>query len=198
MRSKRERLAELMWPRLRGGIVECDHEIRFGGGLEAALDGGPALEIIRQRDGAEVATQRRADFGRRRQHRRHAGLDPDIERTPRRIPRLHRLEDRRGHGEHAGIAARHHGDAATGRRERQRVTRAVELDPVVGSVAALIGAQRRHAIEIRAVAHQIRRRGEGRQRRGSHQLGLAGASADDNERAGHNRLPSPGISTIAK
>ena len=142
--------------------------------------------------------KRRADFGRRRQHRRDAGLDPDVERTPHRIADLDRLEDRRGHGEHAGIAARHHGDAAAGGGERQRVTRAIELDAIVGRMAALIGAQHRHAVEIGAVAHEIRRRGEGSLRRGCHQLGLARTGADDDERAGHSRLPSPGISTIAK
>ena len=75
--------------------------------------------------------------------------------------------------------------------------RAIELDAIVGGVAALAGA-RRHAVEIGTVAHEVggtRQRGLRRRR---HQLGLAGPGADDHERAVHSRLPSPGISTMAK
>ena len=38
-----ERLAELMRPRLRGGIVERDHEVGLGRGPQAPLDGRPRL-----------------------------------------------------------------------------------------------------------------------------------------------------------
>ena len=61
--------------------------------------------------------------------------------APRRIAGLDRLEHRRRHGEHAGIAARHDRDLAARRGERQRMARAIELDAVVGGVAALVRAR---------------------------------------------------------
>ena len=61
--------------------------------------------------------------------------------APRRIAGLDRFEHRRRHGEHAGIAARYDGDLAAGGGKRQRVTRAIELDAIVGSMAALAVAR---------------------------------------------------------
>ena len=136
-----ERLAQLVRPRPGGRIVEGDHEIGLGGRRQTALDRGPGFEIVGERDRAEIAAQRRAHLGRRRQHRGDAGLDSDVEVAPRRIARLHRLEHRRRHGEHAGIAARHDGDLAAGSGKRQRKPRAIELDAIVRSVAALVVAR---------------------------------------------------------
>ena len=81
--------------------------------------------------------------------------------------------------------------------KRQREPRAIEFDAIVRSVAALVVA-RGNAVEIGTVAHEVggaRQRGLRRRR---HQLGLAGPRADHHERAVHSRLPSPGISTMAK
>src|SRR3982074_3207152 len=58
-----ERLAELLRPRVGGGIVERDHEIGFGGGLQTALDRGPGPPIVRARDGAEINPDARAAPG---------------------------------------------------------------------------------------------------------------------------------------
>ena len=117
--------------------------------------------------------------------------------APRRIARFDRLEDRRRHGEHAGIAARHDDDLPAGRGERQRKAGAIEFDAIVRGVPALVAA-RGNAVEIGAVAHEVGRTGERRLRRRRHQLGLARPGADHDERAAHSRLPSPGISTMAK
>ena len=176
-----ERLAELGRPRLGGGIVEGDHEVALGGGLQAALDRAPGLEIVRQRDGAEVAAQRRADLGRSGQHGGDAGLDPDVELSPLRIAILDRLEHRRRHGEHAGITARDDDDLAARGGERQSVPRAVELDAIVGGMAALAGTLR-HAVEIGTVAHEIGGVGECRRGRRRHELGLARTGADHHQR----------------
>jgi hypothetical protein len=192
-----ERLAQLVRPRLGGGIVERDHEIGLGGSRQPALNGGPGFQIIRERDRAEIAAQRRADLGRRGQHRRHAGLDPDVEIAPGRIAGFDRLEHRRRHGEHTGIAARHHGDLTTRGGERERQSCAVEFDAIVRRVAALVVA-RGNAVEIGAVAHEIGGTSQRRPRCRRHQLGLAGPGADHHQRAVHSRLPSPGISTMAK
>ena len=45
----------------------------------------PGLQIVRQRDRAEIAPKRRADFGGGSQHRGDAGLDMDVELAPGRI-----------------------------------------------------------------------------------------------------------------
>ena len=115
------------------------------------------FEIVRQRDGAEIAAERRADLGRRGEHGRHAGLDANVERPPRRIAGLDRFEHRRRHGEHAGIAARHDGDLAARRpraqargargRARRDCPRHAGTDP----------ARVRHAIEIGSVADEVGR-----------------------------------------
>src|SRR5262249_14525023 len=120
-----------MWARLGRGIVERDHEIGLRGSPQAALDGGPRLEIVRERYGAEIPAEWCADLGGGREHRRHAGLHSYIQRTPSGIAGLDSLEDRRRHGEHAWIAARHHDNLAAGRGQRQRMPRALELGAIV-------------------------------------------------------------------
>ena len=55
-----------------------------GGGVEPALDQVPRLEIVGQRERAEVMAERRADPGGHRQHRGDAGDDGEVERAPGR------------------------------------------------------------------------------------------------------------------
>ena len=78
----------------------------------------PGLEIVRQRDGAEIMAERRADPRRDRQHRGDAGHDRDIELPPGGVAALDLLAHRGRHGEHAGIAAGHHRDPRALRGER--------------------------------------------------------------------------------
>ena len=100
-----ERRAELPWPRPRDRIVERDDEAGGRRGIEPALDQLPGLEIVGERDRAEIVAERRADPGRDREHRRHAGHDDEIQRAPAARPRLDLRAHRGRHGEHAGIAA---------------------------------------------------------------------------------------------
>ena len=80
-----EGLDDARGPRLRGGIVERDDEIAFGRGLQAPLDDRPGLQIVGERDRAEIVAERRAEPRRRRLHRRDAGRDHDVERAPFRL-----------------------------------------------------------------------------------------------------------------
>ena len=75
-----ERFDDTVGPRLRRGIVERDDEIAFGRGAEPPLDDRPRLQIVGQRDRAEVVTERRAEPCGRRLHGGDAGHDRDVER----------------------------------------------------------------------------------------------------------------------
>ena len=88
-----EREAELMWARLRRRIVEGDHEVGLGCRLQPPFHRRPGLQIVGQRDRAEIATKGRTDFGGCRQHCGDAGLDTDVERTPRRLSGFNCLKD---------------------------------------------------------------------------------------------------------
>ena len=101
------------------------------------------------------APKRRADFGRRCQHRGDAGLDVNVEVAPGGIAVLDGFKHRRRHREHAGIAARDHGDLAAFGGERQRVTRPLDLDAVVGGMAALAGNGFGNSIEIGSISDEI-------------------------------------------
>src|SRR5262249_60027983 len=52
---------ELPWPCLRDRIVERDHEPRLRRRIEPALDHRPGLQIVGQRQCAEIAAEWRAD-----------------------------------------------------------------------------------------------------------------------------------------
>ena len=70
--------ASWIWsrPRLRGGIVERDDEIALARGVEPALDDRPGLQIVGERDRAEIMAERRAEPRRRRLHRADARQRP--------------------------------------------------------------------------------------------------------------------------
>ena len=93
----------------RGGIVKRDDEIAVGGGAEPALDDGPRLEIVGERDGAKVMAERRAKPRRRRLHRGHPWRNLNVELQPLRIV-FDGLEHSRRHRKHARIAAGNDGD----------------------------------------------------------------------------------------
>ena len=74
--------AELPRTRARYGIVERDHKARASRRIEAALDQLPRLEIVGERERAEIMAERGADARGNREHRGDAGNDRDIERAP--------------------------------------------------------------------------------------------------------------------
>ena len=100
-----EGAAKLPGPRLADRIVERDDEAGAGRRVEPPFDQVPGLQIVRQRDGAEIMPERRADPGRDGQHGGDAGHDGQVDRAPFGRSGLDRLADRRRHGEDAGIAA---------------------------------------------------------------------------------------------
>ena len=108
--SKRERLAELPGPGAGDRVIEGDDEAGRGRRVEAPLDQLPRLQIVGQRQRAEIVAERRAGAGRDREHGGDARHDGDVERAPGMRAALHRLQHRGGHGEHAGVAARDDGD----------------------------------------------------------------------------------------
>ena len=139
-------------------------------GLDDALPAAPSRRDCRARARNRLrpppsgAARRspRASGCRRARSRRNRGraarraappppASPRCRARPRRRARairgfvLDRLEHRRGHRENAGIAAGDDRDRAALRGQRQRETRAVELDAVVAGVSALVRPQRRAA-----------------------------------------------------
>ena len=78
------------------------------------------------------------------------------------------------------------------------MTGAVQLHAVVGGVNGLIGADIGDAIDIRAIADEIRRLGERAGGGRRDQIGRARPKPDNGQRASHNCLPRPGIRIIEK
>ena len=74
-----EGLRDAVRPRLRGRIVERDDEIALRRRAQAALDDRPGLQIVGERDGAEIMAERRAEPRRRRLHRGDARRDLNVE-----------------------------------------------------------------------------------------------------------------------
>ena len=192
-----EGLAELPGPRARDRIVERDDKARARRGIETPLDHIPRLQIVGERDRAEVMTERRADAGRDGEHRGDARHDRDVEIAPGRLAAVDLLADRGGHGEHARIAAGHQGDLRALRRVAQRRRSAAALLAVVGGVARL-ARPRRHAIEIGAIA--IERVGGFERGRGLRRQHIRAARTEphDRERAGHGRFSQPGTRMTEK
>ena len=189
--------AELPRPRPRNRIVKRDDEARGRSRVEPPLDQLPRLEIVGQRQRAEIVAEWRADARSDGEHRGNARYDLDVERAPARRSGFDLLAHGRGHGEHSRIAAGNDRDARPLRGVIERRGRARAFLAVVGSVAALPGA-RRHAVEIRHVAVE---RIRGRERRGSLRsevAGIARTQSDNGEMPAHGRPSQPGTSTTAK
>ena len=193
-----ECLPELMRTGLRRRVVERDDEVTHGSGSQPPIDSLPRLQIVRQRDRAKITSKRGADFGRSGQHGGNAGLDLDVEVSPMRIAALDGFKHRRRHRKHAGISAGYHRDLPAFGGERQRVTRALDLDAIVRGMTSLTGNGFRNSVEIGSIADQVTR-GTNRSRGGwRQQLDRSGPETDNDERTAHSRLPWPGISTIEK
>ncbi len=105
-----EGAAELPGARLADRVVERDDEAGAGRRQQPQFDQIPRLQIVGQRDGAEIMAERRADAGGDREHGGDAGHDGDVDGAPFGRAGLDRLADGRRHGEDAGIAAGDDGD----------------------------------------------------------------------------------------
>ena len=111
-RSRPSALVEVAGAGAGAGVVERDHEAGGGGGGEAGGHDIPRLEVVRQRDGAEIMAERGAEAGRGGEHGGDAGNDGDVEAAPDVGSVLDRLEHGTCHGEHTRIARRDHCDRA--------------------------------------------------------------------------------------
>jgi len=192
-----ERGAELPGPRLRDRVVERDHKSRARRGGKPLLDQLPWLEVVRQRDRAEIPSQRRAHARRDREHGADAGDDCDLEVAPALRPGLDLRADGSRHGENAGIAARDKGHMRALRGMAQRRRRALSLLAVAGSMARL-SSPRRDAVEIGAVAVERLGAGECGVRFRSAPARIARTKPHHAEMSAHARSSQPGTSTTAR
>ena len=143
-------------------------------------------------------SKRSADVRGDGKHRGDAGHDRDIERAPGFRACIDFLAHSGSHRKHAGIAARHDGDAGAFGGMSQRRSGACAFLAVVRGVAASDPAARCDAIEIGAVAVKRIGRGERSVRLGREPARIAGAKADHGEPPAHGRSSQPGTSTTAK
>jgi hypothetical protein len=195
--QKSEGLGELPGPRARDRIVECDDEAGRGGGTEAPLDQLPWLEIVGQRDRAEIVAERGAGAGRDCEHGGDAGHDDDIERPPGVRAGFDRLQHRGRHGEHAGVAARDDGDICPCCRVAQRGLGARAFLAVVGTMTRL-AFPHWNPVEIGCVAVK-RLGGFKRVARLLREVArIARAEPNDGKPSAHGRPSQPGTSTMAK
>ena len=89
-----ERRAELPGPGARGRVVEGDHEPRLGRSRQPAQHRRPRLEVVGERDRAEIVPERRPHPRGGGEQGGDAGHDLHIQRAPRR-PRRSRSPRRR-------------------------------------------------------------------------------------------------------
>src|SRR5208282_844882 len=115
-----DRGTKLPGPRSRDRIVKRDHETGTRRRIEPPLDQLPRLEIVGERERAEIVAKRRADPRRNSEHRRDTGYDGDVERTPDLWSELDLFANRRRHGEDAWVAAGDDGNARALRRVSER------------------------------------------------------------------------------
>ena len=192
-----ERFGELPGPRTGDRIVQRNDKARRGGNVEPPLDQLPRLQIVRQRQRAEIVTERSAGPRSHRQHGGDAGNDAEVERTPCLGSGLDRFADRSRHGEHARVAAGHDSNRCAFCGVTKRGLGARAFLAILRPMPRLALA-RRHAIEVRAIA--IQRLG-GEQRVGSllRQIAvIARAEPDHRDPPAHGLLSQPGTSTMAK
>ena len=151
LRSTSTARVELLAPRPGRRVVEREDEVGRAGRIEAPLDDLPRLELVRQRDHAEVVAQRRADPGRGGLHRREARHDPHLDVRQRDIA-VDDLQHGGGHREDARVARRHDRHARAAGRQ---------LEGVAGALAPRRGCRSRGGA---ARAARARARGRSRSR----------------------------------
>ena len=173
-----EGFAELVRAGLADGIVEGHHEAGGGRGHEALFDDAPGLQVVRQRNGAEVMAERRARLGRDREHGGHARHDRDFDVAPMGRAVVDRFAHRCGHGEDAGITAGHDADVVSAGCHFQRCLGAGQFLAVVGGMAALVRPQVQ-PVDIREIAEEVGGCRNCRLRFRGHLIRVAGADADD-------------------
>ena len=154
-RQQRERLAELPGPRAGDRVIERDDEAGRGRRVEAPLDQLPWLEIVGQRQRAEIVAERRAGAGRDREHGGDARHDGDVERAPGMRSALHRLatprrpwRTRRGRRPRRRRRWRHRRHGAA-RLERARLPRDCRTRAASGSAAPARGRDKAHSRKAR-------------------------------------------------
>jgi hypothetical protein len=95
----------------------------------------------------------------------------------------------RRHREHAGISTGDNRDLHACGGERERVTRAFDLDAIVRGMTPLTGTGFGNSIEIGSIADQVGC-GTNRSRSGwRQQVDRSGPETDNDERTAHSRLP---------
>ncbi len=189
--------AELPGPGARQRVVERDHEAGFRRPAQPAQHQLPRLEVVRQRDRAEVAAERRAEPGRHRHHRRDAWHHRHLQRPPFRIAMLDRLEHGTRHREHPGIARGHHRHRPARAGERQRVPGARQLLAIVRAVPHHVGAGR-DPVEVWPVSDQVGRERQRIARLRRAQREVARTEPDHEQPPRHRGRCRPGISTMEK
>ena len=195
--EQRQGLGELPRPRPRDGIIEREREACARSGIEAPLDQLPWLEIVRERQRAEIVAERRAGPRRDREHGGDARNDGDIERPPNVRTALDRFAHRSGHGEHAGVSARDDCRVSARSRMAERRLGARALLAIVRSMPPLTGAHR-NAVEIGAVAEERVGGGERLVCLARKVALVPRAKPDDCEPPAQRRPSQPGTSTMAK
>ena len=176
--QQREGRADLVAPRLRGGIVERDDEIRLRRRDEPLLDQRPGLQIVGQRDGAEIMAQRRAEPRRRRLHRRYAGRNAHVDRAPGRLARSIASKTAAAMAKTPGSPPDTTATCAPATASAQRGAGAVQLFAIVARVPRLAGALRA-AREIGRIADEVGGLGEHHRGFRRDPVGQARADADD-------------------
>ena len=136
--QQRERLEDLPWPRLRGRIVERDHEIALGRRPEPPLDEAPGLQIVGQRDRAEIVAERRAEPGGGGLHGGDAGHDADVE-TSRQAgsPASSASNTAAAMAKTPGSPPETTATARPSRASASACARAIQFDAIVAGVARL-------------------------------------------------------------
>ena len=194
-----EGAAKLPGPRLADRIVERDDETGAGRRLQPPLDQVPRLQIVRQRDGAEIMAERRADAGSDGEHGGDAGHDrrgrcraipPGRPRSPRRRPPpWRRRRDRRPRRRRPWRLRPPCSSAALARDK---------LLAIVGGDAGLVGAQVK-PVEIGPVAEEeFAPRPPPRLASGVIWSALPGPSPMTKSLSAHGRPAQPATSTIEK
>src|SRR2546421_479115 len=122
-------VTELVGPGPRYRIIKSDHETGARGGIEPALDQLPGLEIVGERQRAEIMSERGAGARRNREHRGDARHHCHVERAPLRRPGLDRFAYRGRHGEDAQRASST--TAKSGARSSGLCTSGITMPPAM-------------------------------------------------------------------